>query len=120
MADIPREQQNAVYLIALERSRQIVEEGFTADHDYHHSSGQLAWAAVCYAAPLPIYRHEESYQGFWFHDPWPWDRDWDKRGKHSRLRELVIAGALIAAEIDRRLRLGESTEEEPIHRLRKT
>jgi hypothetical protein len=34
-------------------------------------------------------------------DAWPWSRNWDKRDKHSRTRRLEIAGALIAAEIDR-------------------
>lgn len=34
-------------------------------------------------------------------DAWPWDSKWDKREKHNTLRSLVIAGALIAAEIDR-------------------
>ena len=34
-------------------------------------------------------------------DGWPWSKEWDKRKKHDKLRSLVIAGALIAAEIDR-------------------
>lgn len=34
-------------------------------------------------------------------DGWPWGEDWDKREKHDIMRSLVIAGALIAAEIDR-------------------
>ena len=34
-------------------------------------------------------------------DGWPWSKDWDKRKKHDQMRSLVIAGALIAAEIDR-------------------
>jgi hypothetical protein len=38
-----------------------------------------------------------------FADPCPesWAPEYDKRGKHDRLRRLEIAGALIAAEIDR-------------------
>lgn len=36
-------------------------------------------------------------------DGWPWEESWDKREKHDMLRSLVIAGALIAAEIDRLL-----------------
>jgi len=55
--------------------------------------------------------------GISFVDPWPWFDEvevtrygdglttqvpaWDKRKKHNKLRRLVIAGALIAAEIDR-------------------
>lgn len=34
-------------------------------------------------------------------DGWPWGEEWDKRKKHDKLRSLVIAGALVAAEIDR-------------------
>lgn len=34
-------------------------------------------------------------------DAWPWDKKWDKRRKHDKVRSLVIAGALIAAELDR-------------------
>lgn len=34
-------------------------------------------------------------------DAWPWDEKWDKRKKHDKIRSLVIAGALIAAELDR-------------------
>lgn len=34
-------------------------------------------------------------------DGWPWGEEWDKREKHDLMRSLVIAGALIAAEIDR-------------------
>jgi len=78
--------------IAGERGRQIVEEGWTPEHDDRHAHGELAIAAACYAlhgiypSPLP---------------QWPWAKKWDKRSKHGRVRRLEIAGALIAAEIDR-------------------
>ena len=39
---------------------------------------------------------------------WPWDKSYNKRHKHNRIRQLEIAGALIAAEIDRLLRLKEN------------
>lgn len=39
-------------------------------------------------------------KGGW-NDGWPWDVEWDKRKKHDMRRSLVIAGALIAAELDR-------------------
>lgn len=92
-----------IELIAAERKRQVIEEGFDFRHDAEHELGELAMAAACYAAPVRIWRHE-AYRGeISFQDPWPegWDPDWDKRKKHSRLRQLTIAGALIAAEIDR-------------------
>jgi hypothetical protein len=69
-----------VELIAQERERQVTEEGWSAEHDDGHVRAELAWAAVCYAAPANIPNAE-------------------------RIRMLVKAGALIAAEIDRLLRL---------------
>jgi hypothetical protein len=75
-----------------ERQRQIEKEMFTASHDSMHSRGELAIVAACYAMP---------YRGFLNTDHWPktWDRRWWK--PKSRMRDLVRAGALIAAEIDR-------------------
>jgi hypothetical protein len=74
---------------------------------------------VCYAAPANIYYKDDSEPGgICFGDPWPWDYHWDKREYNGnvlipadrcpnaeRIRMLVKAGALIAAEIDRLLRL---------------
>lgn len=104
-------------LIAEERNRQIDQEGWDAEHDDNHEEGELALAAICYASPVPIFIKEEHGRGIGFIDPWPWFDTvevtryndglttrvpaWDKRKKHSKLRRLVIAGALIAAEIDR-------------------
>ena len=78
-------------MIAAERARQIHEEDWRPEHDDRHTDDELAWAAACYAAPARI--HAERWPGDWS-EPWPWDRKWDKRKKHSRLRCLVIAGAL--------------------------
>lgn len=89
--------------ISAERARQIGGEGWSAAHDDEHAEGEMAWAAVCYAAPGKVYRVASGP-----YDPWPWERHWDKRTKHDRIRQLTIAGALIAAEIDRLLRV-EST-----------
>lgn len=94
-------------LIAAERQRQMVKEGWTPEHDAEHMSGELAWAAVCYAAPKSVYVDGGA-------EPWPWAKEWDKRDKHDRQRRLVIAGALIAAEIDRLQRLaGPVAPKEP-------
>jgi hypothetical protein len=98
-------------MITAERERQIAVEGWSAEHDDRHADGQMALAAVCYAAPCPIYVKTDIDDGFHFHDAWPWDLEWDKRHKHTRLRQLAIAGALIAAEIDRLLRAAPRDEE---------
>ena len=117
----------AIDLIRNERERQINTEGWTPEHDDEHENGELAYAAACYAAPEEIYLHRDAEISFFINSgdrgdreplperhisAWPWDEEWDKRDKHDRLRQLVIAGALIAAEIDRRLRLAAQQEAE--------
>lgn len=104
--------KSGVERIAAERSRQIIVEGFGSEHDDRHSQGQLARAAAVYAmGPWEIYtgRPTEIRSVPVLRKPspvWPFDRKWDKRRDHTRLRQLEIAGALIAAEIDRLLRGG--------------
>lgn len=97
-----------VALIAAERARQVAVEGWTPEHDAHHVEGELARAAACYATP-PDRRQigTRLVDGFGdrgdrygqFPLGWPWHPDWWKPG--DRMAELVKAGALIAAEIDR-------------------
>lgn len=81
-------------LIAIERQRQITEEGWTAEHDDRHTNESLTEASYCYAmrGDHPMYATRPPAS-------WPWDRQWWKPKDH--IRNLVIAGALIAAEIDR-------------------
>lgn len=86
---------SGVELIALERARQIEQEGFDAAHDDKHIRGELAAAAASYAA----------YTG-WPRVPmyWPWEDMWWKPDRKNPMNNLIKAGALLAAEIDRRLR----------------
>lgn len=105
-------------LIATERHRQIKVEGWSADHDDEQEGPALALAAICYAAMAldhcDIRGVDQSGGDIAIYDPWPWTNAWDKRKKHACLRAktkkdrdrgrikcLTIAGALIAAEIDR-------------------
>lgn len=89
----------AIDLIAAERQRQIEEEQFTAAHDAQHNrDGDLAEAAACYALAA-YYRDMMNDTGST--EFWPWDSRWWKPSPNNRIRELVKAGALIAAEIDR-------------------
>jgi hypothetical protein len=112
-------------LIAAERQRQIAREGYDHAHDDRHTQGSIAWAASVYAAPGPIYRYGWSHvrgnapdrsgrsvmepASEWptrmtFVEPWPWDYSALKQHDDTiegRVSELVKAGALIAAEIDR-------------------
>ena len=103
-------------LIAEERKRQL--ERWSSGHDDEHSDGEMAIVAALYASPIPLLARREMGDGeVAFVDPWPWwnteeiaryndgatrkVKAWDKRKRHSRLRNLIVAGALIAAEIDR-------------------
>lgn len=83
---------NGIELIAKERQRQIDVEGWTPAHDAEHSNEELSKAAACYALP-------ESVR--FYVSLWPWDASSFKPTPNDRVRELVKAGALIAAEIDR-------------------
>ncbi len=95
--------KTGVELIADERKRQIEVEGWTAEHDAEHKDNELAWAAMCYADPEEHYHQENRFLKFRQprHGLWPkkWDIGWFK--PKERIRDLVKAGALIAAEIDR-------------------
>lgn len=86
-------QAGGVGLIAAERQRQVEVEGWTPDHDDEHDDGQMARAAARYA----MGQDERDHYGY----AWPWDWKWWKPTPRNRVRELVKAGALIAAEIDR-------------------
>jgi hypothetical protein len=100
----PSAAKTGVELIAAERARQVEVEGWTAEHDAEHDPEDLARAAACYALPT------------WWRDPiraaepqcppqlWPWEARYWKPAKRpsklDRVRDLVKAGALIAAAID--------------------
>ena len=87
-------------LIGAERVRQVDEEGYTAEHDAEHGPGDggLPWAAWSYIDramnPTEVPTGPPTM--------WPWgEAAW--KADATPVRHLVIAGALIAAEIDRRL-----------------
>ncbi len=84
-----------VELIRLERARQIEEEGHSASLDDELDDGQLAKAAAAYA----LFGENDIAANLW-----PFSRDLFK--PRTQLQNLVRAGALIAAEIDRLQRVG--------------
>ena len=91
--------------ILKERIRQIVGERFTAEHDdFWNKKGELVKAAMCYCMESP--NLEEGDEPC-VPDGWPWGNNFWKPTPKNRIRELEKAGALIAAEIDRLLRLEE-------------
>ena len=106
--------QRGIFLIAQERARQIEVEGYTPENDARLADGQLAIAAACYALadlPTKVWKRKKlSKGGIAFEDGWPLNPEVDKREKGDRLKNLIKAGALIAAEIDRIKRQEETTK----------
>lgn len=102
--------------IKKERERQVSEEGWASEHDDKHTDCSIANAAACYATsyrelmvrtssendPLGLRDHYETV--------WPWHEYWNKKYQHDRKRQLVIAGALILAELERLERIEKAKE----------
>lgn len=88
---------SGIELIELERYRQLAKNGWTPEHDDEHKNGALAKRAAELAVSGTDARvidevDEEDCWGL------------VKKHKADRIRQLTIAGALIAAEIDRVIR----------------
>lgn len=101
-SDAEKSMLQGVKLIAEERIRQIEVEGWTDDHDDRLVNEELADAAASYAlsddAITTINDNWGNDMQLYF---WPFDLKWLKRDPDNRIKDLVKAGALIAAEIDR-------------------
>lgn len=82
----------AILDVISERQRQRSVEGWTTEHDDAYQNNELADAAACYAI-------HANNQGFSTPAHWPWDPEWWKQS--GARRDLVKAGALILAEIER-------------------
>jgi hypothetical protein len=83
--------------ISFERMRQVTGEGYSDSHDDEHDEGSITGAALAYLTG------DESR--------WPWRNEWKPSG--DRVRDLTKAGALIAAEIDRLLRIDSAQPTPP-------
>lgn len=91
--------ETGIELITAERQRQIEKEGWTSEHDKQHFSDELATVASLYAMP----ERQRCYDNRISPCPinFPWSSAWWKPSPDNRIKELIKAGALIAAEIDR-------------------
>lgn len=98
-----------VELIRAERYRQQDKEGWTPEHDDQHINGELRDAAIAYAMVC----NDEGAGECAAQDIFP--GDWGEGGwwkpSDDPIRNLVKAGALIAAEIDRLQRQRAADEE---------
>ncbi|AIP66720.2 hypothetical protein [Burkholderia thailandensis] len=79
--------------VLAERRRQIEREGWTPARDDQYRDHELSCAAGCYAMYTLAYPAGDPPPA------WPWAADWWKPTTHRR--NLVKAGALILAEIER-------------------
>jgi hypothetical protein len=98
--------KTGIELIAEERQRQIEVEGWTPEHDDRHTKGELAMAAAAYASRPNIIVSVGKHDGVFITIKrgclWPFGgKDFKPSYYDDRIRELVKAGALIVAEIDR-------------------
>lgn len=101
--------KTGIELIADERKRQVEVEGYTSQHDSQHNANEFIYAAIAYieAAKVGVncdemnikdelkinrYKNEKS-------KIFPWG-DYNFKPT-TNIRDLVKAGALIAAAIDR-------------------
>jgi hypothetical protein len=97
-------------LIAEERKRQILGEGYNASHDDYHDRGELSAAGASYAmaASAQVKFRRDTMADITPPSQWPWEQEWWKLSDDP-VRTLTKAGALIAAEIDR-LQRARNTE----------
>ena len=96
--------------VLAERERQVNVEGWTPAHDDEHDQGEMAVAAACYALAstwLSEWARTNVVAKYW-----PWDLKWFK-SEDSR-RNLVKAGALVLAEIERRDRGEQAKHASPM------
>ena len=90
--------------VLAERQRQVTAEGWSFKHDDQYKNTELAFAASCYAfhAAAASWDLEDDgipYDSHSVPKQWPWDPSWWK--PTDARRDLVKAGALILAEIER-------------------
>jgi hypothetical protein len=89
---------NPLLEIAMERNRQVHGEGYSPAHDDFHMAGELAQAASAYAHRASI-EDPAARKRLGVPMAWPWLAHWWK--PTDPRRDLVKAGALIVAEIER-------------------
>ena len=104
-------------LIREMRQEQIEKHGFNSEHDDQWKHAELVMAAIYYAMPDEVDVSGDRYTvtlepvSFFVKTGWNWEL-FENRHAKSTIECLAIAGALIAAEIDRLQRSLEMYERE--------
>lgn len=90
--------------VLAERARQISVEGWTPEHDDEHDYGELSRAAAAYALFAASTMSAHPGVATMLHrsssEAWPWEGPSKARASSER-RNLIKAGALILAEVER-------------------
>jgi hypothetical protein len=90
----------AAFDVIGERFRQLDDEGFSCERDSSYQRGELAAAAAAYASvAATVISEGKTNTSHMLTTAWPFDRTWWK--PTTPRRDLVKAGALILAEIER-------------------
>jgi hypothetical protein len=87
--------KSGIELIAQERAEQVEKHGWNSNHDASHRYGELAKMAALLAVngtDAKIIEQDEPYGDSW---------GLVSKLSKDRVHQLKVAGALIAAEIDR-------------------
>ena len=92
--------------IELERAEHFTKHGWTPEHDDQHRDGELVDAAIAYCMSADGNGAERGAIMFW---PTGWDTKYFNETPTDSIATLARAGAMIAAEIDRQLRLQKTT-----------
>lgn len=110
--------KTGIELIADERKEQIEKHGWTLEHDIkEHEGCDLSYNAAVLASPEILFYKEDfansisfkvanAYEG-WKLPELAYKKDSNVRvgnenlSKEKRIKQLIVAGALLAAEIDR-------------------
>jgi hypothetical protein len=107
---------SGIDLIAKERQRQIEQENWTPEHDDDHTYGDLAVVAATLACDGTDAVVIDPLERGTADDPWGLIKKHGYQGGADPIRKLSIAGALIAAEIDRLLRASRTAHERRVYR----
>lgn len=113
--------KSGIELMAEERQRQIEKEGYNSEHDDLHTDGELVRAAIAYLAVSHDYedtqvdefddfeaRVAKELHPILKNEFWPFNIKEFKRSDRlpdwhqTPTKDLIKAGGLIAAELDRR------------------
>jgi hypothetical protein len=92
--------KTGIELIAQERAEQIEKHGWTKVHDAKINSKKELVQVATYCLMLAKYKHYTNLSVVW---PDNWGAKWkDKINAKPPLQKLIVAGALLTAENERR------------------